>query len=366
MGNLLYDPLKTYEENYERNPLEWAAEAVQNSEGAPKEFTLPNGFVMPFGIAAGPLLNANYCAAAFKAGYDVCAYKTVRSGEHPSNPFPNILYVHPRTAELHFEEAVAGVLADSNAEAVINISNSFGVPSQNPDIWQEDMAKALSSKGPGQELVGSFQGLGGTVQSYVDAARLIVETGVKVLELNTSCPNEGTDSLLCFDPRLVGEITEAVKNEVGDIPLHIKIAYLNHRGTDEIDDVLFNELLEETVEKGRVQGIVAINTIPSRLLNAESQPALPGKGREVSGVCGPSIKWAGLKMVRHLQEARVRLEEKGAPNFKIVGVGGVCGPDDYREYIKAGADEVHAATGPIFNAGLAFEIKKDAIERSGE
>ena len=48
-----------------------------------------------------------------------------------------------------------GVLADTRYELPISISNSFGVPSRDPDEWQPDMQKAIAAAGDGQLLVPS-------------------------------------------------------------------------------------------------------------------------------------------------------------------------------------------------------------------
>ena len=47
----------------------------------------------PFGIPAGPLLNAKYVNSALAMGFDLVVYKTQRSVHFKVNPFPNVLYV---------------------------------------------------------------------------------------------------------------------------------------------------------------------------------------------------------------------------------------------------------------------------------
>lgn len=64
------------------------------------------------------------------------------------------------------------------------------------------------------------------IADHVATARLVCETGADLMEMNTSCPNEGHNRLLCHDPHLVGRITEAVKGEIGDRPLIVKLAYI--------------------------------------------------------------------------------------------------------------------------------------------
>jgi dihydroorotate dehydrogenase len=140
------------------------------------------------------------------------------------------------------------------------------------------------------------------------------------------------------------EIVTAIKNEIGNTPLIIKIAYF--------EDQKQLEKLVNLVGK-TVDGISAINTIPSKIYNEKGEQALPGENRLVSGVCGYPIKWAGLEMVKRLKALR---EEKGM-KFIILGVGGVTDVKDYFEYRAIGADAVMSATGAMWNPLLAQEIK---------
>ncbi len=237
-----YDVSRSYEDNYEQGPFGAFAEALKDGNGADAAGTTSEGasegalatFLgqpvnLPFGIPAGPLLNSRFTTAAFHMGFDLATYKTVRSRAWGCNPFPNVLAVHPKSADGSLTPGSAeldeGVLADTNYEQPISISNSFGVPSQSPDVWQPDMRAAIEAAGPGQVLVPSFQGSrveGMSEEEYIadhaTTARLVKETGAKLMVMNTSCPNEGHNRLLCHNPLLVGRITEAVKQEIGDYP----------------------------------------------------------------------------------------------------------------------------------------------------
>jgi dihydroorotate dehydrogenase len=103
-----------------------------------------------------------------------------------------------------------------------------------------------------------------------------------------------------------------------------------------------------------VDGIVAINTLPAKIFDGNGQQALPGEGRLASGVCGRSIRWAGLEMSRRL----ARLREELGLKFSIIGVGGLSDANDYRAYREAGADAAMMATAAMWNPGLAQEIKE--------
>ncbi len=188
------------------------------------------------------------------------------------------------------------------------------------------MAAAAAHAGPGQVVVGSFQGTlpeGGGMAAYlVDfalGARLVKETGVKIIEVNLSCPNEGTANLLCFDVGRACKVVEAIKSEIGSTPLVIKIAYFQ-------DDARLKEFLREVGPL--VQAISAINTVTAEIVDADGKQALPGEGRLLSGVCGSAIRWAGLEMTARLK----RLREELGLGFEIVGVGGVSDAADFDAY----------------------------------
>ena len=350
-----YNPEKSYEENFKNGPFGTFADGEINSVRHPilhKQYDFLGFRVSsPFGIPAGPLINGNFVQGALDKGFDIVTYKTVRSKKYPCHPWPNVLSVRI-DGDLTLEKAQSKLIADKNYQEPLSITNSFGVPSSEPEFWQKDIAQILKNMRSGQILVGAFQGTkkeGQSVDEYIDdfrlGARLLKETGVKIIEVNFSCPNEGTNNLLCYDAGRSAKIAQAIKNAIGNIPLIVKIAYYQD----------YNMLKNFVKGIGAiVQGISAINTIATKIVNENGQPALPGEGRLQSGVCGHAIKWAGLDMVRKLK----KLREEFDYSYTIIGVGGVATPDDFFEYRKAGADIVMSATGAMWNPYLAREIKE--------
>ncbi len=349
-----YDPNRSYKENWDEGPFgSFANDIEYTDEGKPSYELFGHELYLPFGIPAGPLLTSKFCAGAFKKGFDIAVYKTIRPYEHPCNAFPNIVPVKA-SKKLTLEQAAEGLIMDDDYHEPIAITNSFGVPSPPPEVWQADMKKAIASARKGQLLIGSYQATNkgegeiAFIDDWVLGAKMIKETGVKVVELNLSCPNEGTSHLLCHDTERVVKITKAVKEEVGDMPVVIKISYFPSQ-----------EKLEAFVQKTHlyVDGYATINTIAGPLKKEDGSPALPGKNRLVSGICGAPIKWAGVEMVQRLNTIR----EKEGLDFKIMGTGGVTTPADYVEYRKAGADAVMSATGAMWNTDLAREIKEEIL-----
>jgi dihydroorotate dehydrogenase (NAD+) catalytic subunit len=348
-----YDPEKTYEENFKKGPFGAFAngEIVQHSvlnKVSQYDFL---GFKVnsPFGIASGPLINGKFVKAALDKGFDIVEYKDTRTHKYPCHPLPNIAPLD-MVGDLTLEMAEQGIRLGESFKEPLHITNSFGIPSMDPDFWQADLRDAVQHAREGQIVVGGLQGTlpetGGFeayLEDFVLIAKLVKETGVKVIELNLACPNEGAEKLLCLDIENSFQVVRAVKEEIGDIPLIIKISYFKDPGH-----------LEQFIKKVGpiVQAISAINTIPAKIVDSEGKPALTG-GRVTSGTCGAPIKWAGLDMVRRLKALR----EKLGFSYAIIGVGGVITADDFFEYRDAGADAVMSATGAMWNPYLAKEIK---------
>jgi dihydroorotate dehydrogenase (NAD+) catalytic subunit len=352
-----YDPAKSYQDNFEHGPFGLFAgpathSSVHPQAEEPKHRFLEHPVWAPFGVPAGPLLNGRFVIAALDHGFDIPVYKTVRTHRHACHPWPNVLAVDVK-GDLGVDQTLVG---SERYTQPLSITNSFGVPSYDPAFWQPDMAAAAAHAGVGQVVVGSYQatpsesgGAAEYIADFVLGARLVKETGVKVVEVNLSCPNEGTANLLCFDIARARQVVEAIKGEIGGTPLVIKIAYFR-------DDHRLEQFVREI--GGSVDAISAINTITAEIVDANGKQALPGEGRRRSGVCGSGIQWAGLEMTGRLAALR---EEMGM-KFAIVGVGGVGDAVAFDCYRRAGADAVMSATHAMWNPALACEIKRQAHE----
>jgi dihydroorotate dehydrogenase len=352
MAQPFYDPTKTYDENYADGPYgDFANPTSVAEKGEPTHDFLGVKVYEPFGIPAGPLLNSKFVDAAFKMGYDICVYKTVRANPYPCHPFPNVLAVHP-DGDLTMEKAQDPLVADTNYTEPIAITNSFGVPSKAADVWTEDAKKAVAAAGKGQVMVMSFMGTvkeGQTEEEFIEdhrqGAKSALETGAPILEVNLSCPNIGNEGLICYNLDMTRKVTAAIREVIGKTPLILKVGYY-------ADDAPLKQLAE--IANEYADAISAINTIQATIIDEKGEQALPGgPTRARSGVCGAPIKWAGLEMTKRLSAIR----KDGGYKFAIVGVGGVTTPEDYQEYRAAGADAVMSATGAMWNPKLAQQIK---------
>jgi dihydroorotate dehydrogenase len=344
-----YDPDKSWETNLKNGPFGIFADGENiTRKGEPEYELFDHKIHLPFGIPAGPLPNYNFINAAFRKGYDLPVYKTVRTKAKATHQWPNIV---PVDAPKELKPKNNGLIQKDEYSDPLSITNSFGVGSEDPNIWQPDMRKAVESADNGQVMIASFQGTNNGegrdafIKDHVLGARLVKETGAKIIEMNASCPNEGTSDLLCFDLKTILEITDKVKNIIGNTPLLLKLAYFEDK-----------QFLREYIKNvGKIiDGFSVINTIPSKIYANEekTKQALPGKGRLISGVCGAPIKWAGIEMVSFLNNLRI----KENLDYKIIASGGVITPQDYIDYRKQGADAVMSATGSMWRPYLARDI----------
>jgi len=361
MNSPLYNIYKTYDQNFDLGPI-----GLRNLKKPIFKKTKPKysflGFPvnLPFGIPAGPLLNSKFIKAAFDFGFDVVHYKTQRSVTFNCNLYPNVLFVQV-DGDLTVKKSNRPLLGKTESEKKpkkYSITNSFGNPSRGPKMWQPDMKKAIGFAKKGQLLVTSVVG---TIQKgfndedyyndFAHTAHLASKTGVNIIEVNLSCPNVANEGVICYSPSAVEAICRKIREKIGNKKLLAKIGYFTKEQ---------NPLLEEIVNKISpfADGISAINTIASPIVDENGDQALPGPNRLKSGVCGAGIKWAGLEMVKRLY----KLRKKHKKDFAIIGVGGVMTPKDYFEYKKAGADLIQSATGAMWNPYLAYEIWKKEYE----
>jgi dihydroorotate dehydrogenase len=343
MASIFYNYRQTYQWNCQNPPP--VARSQGSKVAADQLADVFGRQIFPLGIPAGPLPTSRHCLAALSEGYGFVYYKTVRSVKKDCLPFPNVVGVNLEN-DLGLEQTLIARELKID-QAPTSITNSFGVPSEKPSVWQPDVTALLKQTPADNLVIVSFQGTAteqrDQLADYAYTAGLVANCGARVIEANLSCPNEGHASLICHNPVTTAAIALAIRQVIGhEVRLLLKLAYYPEKK-------VLDDLLEQTVEL--VDGYSVINTIPARIVDELGQPALPG--RETSGVCGRGIKWAGLETVSYVNNFRRKVKK----DFKIIGGGGVLSPQDYEEYRQAGADLVASATGAMFGQDLAEEVK---------
>lgn len=356
-----YDPKLSYEDNYDNGPYGLFRELPESVLKKGSYDFFGTQIDIPFGIPAGPLLNSRYVEGAWRWGYSIPTYKTVRGNVYPTHPHPNVIRVAIKDKDIHPGDTVIGDYDTDKIDVEHDgITNSFGVPSKDPSVWQVDVRQALVDMPKGNSLVLSFMGTKTEtmnreqyIEDFVRSCTLAKETGVPVLEVNFSCPNFGKEGLICNDLEMSSDILEALSKAKGNVPLLVKIGYF---GVSQRAGL--NQLIDAIHEYA--DGVCAINTISAKVVDKDGNQALPGNPvRLSSGICGSTIAWAGLEMAEYLTSYR---KAKNWKDLVVVGVGGVTKVEDYLAYMRLGVDAVQSATGAMWKPDLAMQIRNETIK----
>ncbi|NNE01355.1 MAG: hypothetical protein HKN47_28915, partial [Pirellulaceae bacterium] len=128
-----YDVHRTYQWNYDHPPDVASAQSrdTPSVAGTWDFCSLPVD--SPLGIAAGPLLNGQWCLYYAALGFDVLTYKTVRSRPRECYPLPNLQNV--RCDRLTGQERHVQAATEWTGSWAV----SFGMPSMDPEIWRRDV-----------------------------------------------------------------------------------------------------------------------------------------------------------------------------------------------------------------------------------
>lgn len=353
----VYNINRSYEENYREGPVFHGRIPATIPEGPPVSFLgIPANSRL--GIPAGPLLNSDWIGFYASMGFDLLVYKTVRTHAHPSYPAPNCLYVSA-TGDLSPSSLGAPLIGTPNMEPTsmrdITITNSFGMPSQEPSVWQDDVALARKKIRDGQVLIVSVVGTereGETLdENFARAASMAKEAGAMAIEVNFSCPNvKGTEGQIFQNPASSEKVIRTVRSSLGpEMPLIVKIGYID---SDQEAATLVQAI------GLHANAISAINTLSATVINSEGRPALPGKGREKSGICGNGIRTSALQVISRLSGS---ISALGMP-LSIIGVGGLMTVEDYDLFRNAGADFAMTATGAMWDPFLAYHLKQQNLK----
>lgn len=356
-----YDYLKSYEENYDKGPFfAWSDDAKKIVNEAPK---LPKRDFLGFsldstiGIAAGPLLNSNWIKLYSELGFDLLTYKTVRNVERVCHPWPNVMIVHPDHA-LSVADIGTPVTADTAEPSdlsKLSITNSFGMPSQAPGVWMQDVKLANSYLKDGQLMAVSVvgtpgnkgEGIDALADDYAELGARAVQASAKAVEMNFSCPNvKGAEGSIFQSAETASTIAERTRNAIGpNAKLLVKLGFYKDKQSAEKVVAALAPF---------VDAVVAINTIPMQVYDANGKQALPGAGRLSSGICGDTIRSSALQTVRNIKQV---IDEKDL-NLSLVGVGGIMSADHALEYYDAGVDAIEMATSIMWDPFMAAKIKK--------
>ena len=185
----------------------------------------------------------------------------------------------------------------------------------------------------GAPLIGSIGA--GSTEGFVEAAKLINQAPIDLLEVNVSCPNVGTEfgTPFAYSAEAIKTITAKVK-EVSKVPISIKLA----PGVWNISEIA------KAAESGGADAITAGNTIAGMAIDVRAKyPILHNK---VGGVSGPALFPVALKFVHDVYKS---------VKIPIIGTGGITTGEDALAMVMAGATLLGVGSAVYFRGDNAFE-----------
>lgn len=184
--------------------------------------------------------------------------------------------------------------------------------------------------------------VGFTEDEYVQVVRgLESAAGIAALELNLSCPNTSRGGIeFGADCPSVTRIVERCR-AVTRRPLVAKLS-------PALPDIAGMALV---ARDAGADGVSLVNTLPGLLYDEAGTPRL-GNGN--GGVSGPSLLPIGVLAARRVREK--------APDFPIIGVGGIRSAADARQYLRAGASLVAIGTAALADPRLPERVIRDLAD----
>ncbi|PHS18689.1 MAG: hypothetical protein COA78_01515 [Blastopirellula sp.] len=338
-----YDITQSYQWNYDHSPGPVERD-VPSMPGNWSFCGLP--VPSPLGIAAGPLLNGDWCLYYASLGFDILTYKTVRSSGRICYDPPNLQPV--KTGPLFGGEKnipIAGELTDSWAV-------SFGMPSREPGDWQKDVERTRTLLPKEKLLVVSVvasEQPGWTIDDlaadYALTAKMAAEHGADIVEMNFSCPNVSScDGQLYMNAADSTLVTQQARDAIGpNLPLAIKIGHLT-------DQVTAEQLIDGV--SPFATALVTTNGIAATVVDQNNRPLYDGRPR---GICGAAIRDASIQQVQMMRD----IIEKQQSNLKLIGVSGISTAADVDRYLEAGAEAVELATAVMLDPEVALKIRAE-------
>lgn len=301
------------------------------------------------GISARATTDSKGIWVAARSGYDVLTYKTIRCYEHNAHPAPNIRYIQ-RSLSLTYDDIGKTVIVSNHKPENISdvaLANSFGNPSMDSDWTRNDIKKAKQSLLEGQVLIVST--FGNTIDEWIQAAELAVDSGADIVEANFSCPNLNTHNEPVYTrPDDIFAIARTIVQQVpAYIPVIIKCGIFT-------DVVLMKSALIAAAKAG-AKGVVGINSVPMKVVNSDGSPTFGT--RIMAGVSGMPIRQLALDFI---QRASTIIHKENL-NLVLLGVGGITMPSHFSQFLKSGAAVALTATGMMSNPCLAAQYHEQSL-----
>jgi dihydroorotate dehydrogenase (NAD+) catalytic subunit len=215
--------------------------------------------------------------------------------------------------------------------------NAIGLANMGLQRFQEEIIPVLRTLD-----TNIFVNLAGkTIDEYVEVTRSLADSdAIDGFELNISCPNVKKGGITFgTDPKLIKEITAAVKEVCLEKPLMVKL-------TPTVTDI--SVTAAAAVEAG-ADALSLVNTFTAMVIDIQKRK--PVLANRTGGLSGPAIKPIAVYLVNKVYNEVAR--DAGIP---ILGMGGIRTVSDALEFIIAGATAVGVGTATFVYPDTAKNI----------
>lgn len=176
---------------------------------------------------------------------------------------------------------------------------------------------------------------GGTLEDYVQGAKLLNNQPIDMIELNISCPNVKAGGMAFgIKNEVAREIVRAVR-AVTELPLVVKLS-------PNAEDIVG---MAKVCEEEGADGVSLVNTFKAMAIDIHKRK--PVFENIYAGLSGPAIKPIALRMVHEVCKN---------VNIPVMGMGGISNARDVIEFIMAGASCVQIGTANFVNPKIGLEI----------
>lgn len=202
------------------------------------------------------------------------------------------------------------------AETPSGMLNSVGLQNGGAEKFLNYELPNLLTKGT--RIIANIAG--GSVEECAQLAAMINPSEADMVELNISCPNvKQGGAAFGTDCNVAAQVTAAVKKELPDKPLMVKLS----------PNVTSITEIAKAVEAAGADALSLINTLLGMRIDIRTKR--PILKNNVGGLSGPAVLPIAVRMV---------WQTANAVNIPIVGMGGISTWEDAVEMMMAGASAI--------------------------
>lgn len=167
------------------------------------------------------------------------------------------------------------------------------------------------------------------------ASRLAGLEKIPCIELNISCPNVKNGGMAFgVTPEGAASVVSAVRKAYGK-PIIVKLS-------PNVTDI---SEIARAVEAAGADAVSLINTLMGMAIDIERRKMK--LSIKTGGLSGPAVKPVAVRMVWDVAHA---------VKIPVIGLGGICTPEDAVEFLMAGAKAIEIGTANFLNPAIAGEM----------